>query len=86
MPNSKVFCNVPWYKLYIRSTGHYAICCVQPSTDLSSPTIKEITPIEWFNHDKFKQTRLAVLGDEPIVECNKVQVAWSGEAVCGLIF
>lgn len=70
MPSSKVFCNVPWYKVMVKNNGHYVNCCLQPN-DTTTPTINEISPIEWHNHDRMNDLRLRALGDDPIHECTR---------------
>ena len=68
--NSKVFCNVPWHKIFIRSTGHYSPCCVM-KTNLDLSTIADMTPRQWFHSDQANQLRLAMLQDQPVPDCAK---------------
>jgi pyruvate-formate lyase-activating enzyme len=70
MANSKIFCNVPWAKVFIRSTGHYAPCCIM-TEDLSGPTIEELTPIEWFHSDRANRVRSRMLDNQSVKECSK---------------
>ena len=70
MLSSKVFCNVPWYKVMIKNNGHYVNCCLQPN-DLTTPTINEISPIEWHNHSRMNDLRERTLDNNPIQECKR---------------
>jgi len=70
MANSKVFCNVPWHKIFIRSTGHYASCCVMKE-NLNTSTVEQMSPDEWFHSPEADQIRLAMLGQEPVAACSK---------------
>lgn len=70
MANSKIFCNVPWAKIFIQSTGHYMSCCIMPD-NLSGGNIKELSPIEWFQGPNANKIRSAVLGNQPVDQCAK---------------
>ena len=70
MANSKIFCNVPWHKIFVRSTGHYTSCCVMQE-DLSTATIEQMSPVEWFHSEQANQIRTAMLGDQPVDACSK---------------
>lgn len=54
----------------IRNTGHYLNCCIQPGNS-SNPTIDQISPIEWVNHEKMNDLRTRTLGDATVTECNR---------------
>ena len=70
MANSKVFCNVPWHKIFIRSTGHYASCCVMKE-NLGTATVEQMSPDEWFHSPEADLIRLSMLNQEPVEACSK---------------
>lgn len=70
MANSKIFCNVPWAKIFIQSTGHYMSCCIMPD-NFSNGNIKELSPIEWFRGSVANKMRSDVLGNQPVDQCAK---------------
>jgi organic radical activating enzyme len=69
-PNSKIFCNVPWAKLHITSTGDYKLCCVM-KTKSSDTSIHNISPIEWFHSDNANSIRKKMFDSQPLDECEK---------------
>lgn len=72
-PNSRIFCNTPWYELHIYWDGSLGICC-QEDHKLYSGTdynIAKMTMNEWFNSEPVKQFRQQILGDQKVSACQR---------------
>ena len=74
MPNSKIFCNTPWYELHIYWDGSLGICC-QEDHKLYAPdpqyNIARMTIADWFNSEPVRLFRQQVLADSPVSACSR---------------
>ena len=78
MPNSKIFCGVPWYELNINNDGSFDLCGCQNDkilgTDLGQVwNIKKISISEYWNSTRMRQARLTKLGSVPDSMCRMCQ-------------
>ncbi len=69
LDSSKHFCMAPWVHLYILPNLNTLPCCVSPHED-SFGSLKEGTIQNTWNSQKFKETRLSMLNDQPVENCN----------------
>jgi len=74
VPNSKIFCNTPWYELHIYWDGSLGICC-QEDHKLYAPdpqyNIARMTIADWFNSEPVRLFRQQVLSDLPVSACRR---------------
>lgn len=78
MPNSKIFCNVPWFELNINHDGSYDVCGCQTDKILGTElgeiyNIKKIPIADYWNGSRMQQARLRKLGDIPDSMCKMCQ-------------
>jgi hypothetical protein len=84
MPDSRVFCNSPWYELHIYWDGALAFCChanprVPYSEDAKTTyNIRNMTIQQWYNSEPMRQARLWMLGDKRWSHCDR---CWHEETV-----
>ena len=76
MPDSKIFCNSPWYELHIYWDGSYGFCCqeshkVYPAGTLHRYRVQEMSIKDWYNSDPMRHSRLAMFGTEYNSFCSK---------------
>ena len=76
MPNSKIFCNAPWYELQIYWDGSLGFCCQEshkmyPDEQSSIYNIKNITIREWFDSEPMRQARMGMFGDKKNSFCSR---------------
>lgn len=78
MPNSSIFCNVPWFELNINHDGSYDVCGCQTDKLLGTEAgkiynIKKIPIADYWNGTRLQQARLKKLGDIPDPMCKMCQ-------------
>jgi len=78
MPNSKIFCNIPWFEININHDGSYDLCGCQNDKIVGTPkgqiyNIKKITIKEYWNSPRLQEARLTKLGDTPDPMCKMCQ-------------
>jgi uncharacterized radical SAM superfamily Fe-S cluster-containing enzyme len=77
-PNSKIFCNTPWYELHIYWDGSLGICCQEDHKLYSSSdqqyNIANMSIQEWFNSDPVKKFRTDILGNQRVSACRRCYV------------
>jgi MoaA/NifB/PqqE/SkfB family radical SAM enzyme len=78
MPNSKIFCPIPWYEININNDGSFDLCGCQNNkilgTDLGQVwNIKKLSIPEYWNGSRLSQARLQKLGDVPDPMCGMCQ-------------
>lgn len=73
MPNSKIFCNTPWYELHIYWDGSLGICCQEDHKLYSGNdyNIATTSIAEWFNSDPVKNFRQRILRSNRLSECKR---------------
>ena len=74
MPNSDIFCNVPWFELNINHDGSYDLCGCQNDKILGTElgkiyNIKKIPIEDYWNSERLREARLRKLGDIPDPMC-----------------
>lgn len=75
MANQKIFCNVPWTNTHIYWDGSFGLCCserqkIYDNKDSHVFNLKNMTIPEWYNKPIMKETRVKILGDNKLPECN----------------
>ena len=78
MPNSKIFCNIPWYELHINHDGSYDLCGCMSSLITQTDTAQEWNirnyPIEeYWNSRRLRDERLSKMSDVPNPACGVCQ-------------
>jgi MoaA/NifB/PqqE/SkfB family radical SAM enzyme len=78
MPNSKIFCGVPWYELNINHDGSFDLCGCQNDKIRGTAlgkiwNIKRITMQDYWNGERMRQARMIKLGDTPDPMCRMCQ-------------
>jgi len=78
MPNSNIFCNIPWFELNINHDGSYDLCGCQNDkivgTELGKIyNIKKIPIKDYWNSDRLRKARVQKLGDIPDPMCRMCQ-------------
>lgn len=78
MPNSKIFCNIPWYELNINMDGSFDLCGCQNDKIMGTPlgdvwNIKRMTIDEYWHSTRMKKSRLQKLSNEPDPMCRMCQ-------------
>jgi pyruvate-formate lyase-activating enzyme len=76
MPNSKIFCNAPWYELHIYWDGSMGFCCQEshklyPAEQDSIYNIKNTTIREWFDSEPMRSARMGMFGDKKNSFCSR---------------
>lgn len=73
MPDSKIFCNTPWYEIHIYWDGSFGICCQEAHKlyQEGNYNIANMTIDHWFNSEPVQQFRQQVLGQNPVSACSK---------------
>lgn len=79
MPNSKIFCNIPWFELNINNDGSFDLCGCQNDKILGTPlgqiwNIKKMTIEEYWNSPRMREARLRKLGEMPDAMCRACQL------------
>jgi hypothetical protein len=74
MPNSKIFCNVPWTNTHIYWDGSYGACCaeaekVYPDKDSKIYNLKQMNLNQWLESKPLDEMKQRILGDEPLPQC-----------------
>ena len=74
MPNSKIFCGVPWYELNINHDGSFDLCGCQNDKIRGTAlgkiwNIKRVTMQDYWNGERMRQARMIKLGDTPDPMC-----------------
>jgi MoaA/NifB/PqqE/SkfB family radical SAM enzyme len=78
MPNSNIFCNIPWFELNINHDGSYDLCGCQNDKIVGTDAgkiynIKKIPINDYWNGERLQQARLRKLGDVPDSMCKMCQ-------------
>lgn len=78
MPNSKIFCNIPWFEININHDGSYDLCGCQNDKIVGTEqgqiyNIKQIPIKEYWNGPRLQEARLRKLGDTPDSMCKMCQ-------------
>jgi MoaA/NifB/PqqE/SkfB family radical SAM enzyme len=78
MPDSKIFCNIPWFELNINHDGSYDLCGCQNDRLVGTAlgqeyNIKKIPVAEYWNSQRLKDARLRKLGNTPDPMCKMCQ-------------
>lgn len=78
MPNSKIFCNIPWFEININNDGSYDLCGCQNDKIQGTPlgqvhNIRSVPIEKYWNGDRMKEARLRKLGDVPDSMCRMCQ-------------
>lgn len=78
MPNSKIFCNVPWFELNINHDGSYDLCGCQNDKIAGTAmgqiwNIKKIPIDQYWNSERLRKSRMIKLGDVPDPMCRMCQ-------------
>lgn len=78
MPNSKIFCNIPWFEININHDGSYDLCGCQNDKIVGTEqgqiyNIKQIPIKEYWNSPRLQEARLRKLGDTPDSMCKMCQ-------------
>lgn len=76
IPNSKIFCNSPWYELNIYWDGSFGFCCqasqkLYPEEQSGRYNIKNMTIGQWFDSEPMRQARLMMWGDQRNTMCSQ---------------
>ena len=76
IPNSKIFCNAPWYELQIYHDGGLGFCC-QESHKLYDDAqndhynIKNMSIREWMDSAPMRAARLGMFGADANSFCSR---------------
>ena len=78
MPNSKIFCNIPWFEININHDGSYDLCGCQNDKIVGTEqgqiyNIKQIPIGEYWNGPRLQEARLRKLGNTPDSMCRMCQ-------------
>jgi hypothetical protein len=78
MPNSNVFCNIPWFELNINHDGSYDLCGCQNDKIVGTEqgqiyNIKKVPIKDYWNGTRLQQARLRKLGNTPDPMCKICQ-------------
>jgi hypothetical protein len=75
MPNSRIFCNTPWYEIHIYWDGSLGICCQEDHKLYAESdrqyNIASMSIQDWFNSDVVRQFRSNITGNQPLTECRR---------------
>lgn len=74
-PNSKIFCNSPWFELHIYWDGGLGVCCQESQrlyadNDRHRYNIMTMTLGEWYNSEPVKNMRLAMFNNTALPTCS----------------
>lgn len=75
MPDSQIFCNVPWFEVHINADGTYHTCGAQPNhmtgSDMAATyCVQNMSIPEWMSSDWQRQARLDKLHGQASVLCS----------------
>lgn len=75
MPNSKIFCNVPWTTLHMYWDGSFGMCCSESQKPYSKElankyNIKNMSINDWYQSEAMKKKRIEILGNNYLSECS----------------
>lgn len=78
MPNSKIFCNIPWFELNINHDGSYDLCGCQNDKIVGTSqgqihNIKQIPIRDYWNSTRMQEARLKKLSNIPDSMCRMCQ-------------
>jgi Radical SAM superfamily/Iron-sulfur cluster-binding domain len=78
MPDSKIFCNIPWFEININHDGSYDLCGCQNDKIVGTEqgkvyNIKQIPIKEYWNGHRLQEARLRKLGNTPDSMCKMCQ-------------
>jgi MoaA/NifB/PqqE/SkfB family radical SAM enzyme len=78
MPNSNIFCNIPWFEININHDGSYDLCGCQNDKIVGTKqgkiyNIKKVPIKDYWNGTRLRQARLRKLGDTPDSMCKMCQ-------------
>jgi sulfatase maturation enzyme AslB (radical SAM superfamily) len=74
MPNSKIFCNVPWTNFHIYWDGSFGACCSEsgkayPAEQSNNYNLSKATITDWFHGPVMTKLRQDILQDQPLALC-----------------
>jgi sulfatase maturation enzyme AslB (radical SAM superfamily) len=70
MPNSEIFCSVPWHSSHLYWDGTYGACCEEMTKPIGPiGNIRDITLNDWYNSSTMQHFRKRILGDKKLPEC-----------------
>lgn len=75
MPDKNIFCNVPWTNFHMYHDGSFGVCCYESTTpydsaDKTEYSIQNMSIGDWYNSNPMKQTRIDILGHQPLKICS----------------
>jgi MoaA/NifB/PqqE/SkfB family radical SAM enzyme len=78
MPDSKIFCNIPWYELHINHDGSYDLCgcmssLITQTADAQEWNIRNYSIDEYWNSRRLRDERISKMGDVPNPACSVCQ-------------
>jgi MoaA/NifB/PqqE/SkfB family radical SAM enzyme len=73
---SKTFCNLPWTQLYVATSGHQRICCmnnenIEKLDGYRQYNMREDQILDSWNSDYLKKMRLALIKGERVRTCSR---------------
>lgn len=73
MPNSKIFCNTPWYEVHVYWDGGLGVCCLENHrvADPAQYNISNTTIQQWFNSEPVQNFRAGVLNNSSYSACSR---------------
>ena len=73
MPNSNIFCNVPWYDLHIYWDGSFGICCSEDHKIYAETNheynVARMSIRDWYNSEPVRDFRRKIQRNSPISAC-----------------
>jgi MoaA/NifB/PqqE/SkfB family radical SAM enzyme len=76
LPDSKIFCNSPWFELQIYWDGGYGICCQEshrlyPSREASMYNVRNMSIAQWMASHPVQKMRASMLGSQHLSTCTR---------------
>ena len=73
---SKTFCNLPWTQLYVATSGHQRICCmnsenIEKSDGYRHYNMKQDEILDGWNSDYLKKMRMSLMNGERVKTCSR---------------
>ena len=73
---SKTFCNLPWTQLYVATSGHQRICCmnsenIEKSDGYRQYNMNKDEILDSWNSDYLKKMRLSLIKGERVSTCSR---------------
>jgi sulfatase maturation enzyme AslB (radical SAM superfamily) len=73
VPDSNIFCNVPWYDLHIYWDGSFGVCCNETHKIYSESNreynVTSMSIRDWFNSEPVRKFRTSIQHSRPLSPC-----------------